>query len=301
MPRAKRPELPTKSDLLSILNLSALGAITIWSATAPFSKYALRDFPVLAYTAIRPVVGVCIMALILISRGQPLAIERRDFPRLLLTGMFGIGMSQLTYTGALSRTSVAHTVIIASVSPLLVAGYRLGIKRQRLPMKSLLGMLGGFAGVVVLILGSGGSSDTSLLGDGLALVSAVTWMGATIWPAELINKYGIMRVNLWMFGSALLATGPLGLREMPQVIHHPPHLVSWGALVYAAIFGMVVGNFLWQRAVQQVGSSRTLVYLYLQPVGAMVLAALVLGERLSPIQAAGGVLALIGVALVRRD
>ena len=48
------------------------------------------------------------------------------------------------------------------------------------------------------------------------------------------------------------------------------------------------------------GASRTLIYLYLEPVGAMILAALFLGERLTPLQALGGALALVGVALVRR-
>ena len=105
---------------------------------------------------------------------------------------------------------------------------------------------------------------------------------------------------VWMFGSSLLATAPVGVWYLPRIIDRTPGVLAWGSLVYAALFGMVVGNFLWQRAVQQLGGVRTLVYLYLQPVGAMVLAALFLGERLSLLQAVGGLLALAGVALVRR-
>lgn len=285
----------------SLFNVSAIGAIAIWSATAPFSKYALREFPVLAYTVIRPVISVAILAAILIYRHQQLRIERTDLPRVVLTGMLGIGASQLCYTAALDRTSVAHTVIIASMSPLFVAAYRLAIKRKSLPARSLLGLFGGFTGVVVLMLGAGSSSDTSLLGDLFALISAVTWMGATMWPVAIIKKYGSMRTNLWMFGSSLLATTPFGVWYLPRLVDDTPGVLSWGSLLYAAMFGMVVGNFLWQRAVQQVGGARALVYLYLQPVGAMLLAALVLGERLNLTQAAGGLVALIGVALVRRD
>ena len=284
-----------------VFNLPALGAILIWSGTAPFSKYALTQFSVLAYTAIRPVVGTLILLGFLLWRKQSIRVERVDILRLVVIGVVGIGVSQVSYAAALSKTSVAHTVIIASMSPLFVAAYRLGVKRQSLPGRSLLGMLGGFLGVVILIAGAGHSSKTSIAGDFLALVSAVAWMGGTMWPAPMIKKYGSMKANLWMFGSTLLVTVPIGLRSLPGVVSDPPSLLAWSSVAYAALFGMVIGNLLWQRAVQEVGGARTLVYLYLQPVGAMLLAALFLGERLSLIQAVGGILALAGVSLVRKD
>jgi drug/metabolite transporter (DMT)-like permease len=146
-----------------------------------------------------------------------------------------------------------------------------------------------------------GKTQTSLLGDALALLAAVTWMAATIWPAALIKKYGQLRASFWLFGSAFLLTVPLGASTLPEALDKNPSLLAWGGLIYAAVFGLVIGNMLWQRAVQQLGGAGTLVYLYLQPVGAMVLAALTLGERLSPFQALGGALALLGVALVKRD
>jgi drug/metabolite transporter (DMT)-like permease len=52
--------------------------------------------------------------------------------------------------------------------------------------------------------------------------------------------------------------------------------------------------------VQQVGPVRTLVYLYLQPFFSLVIAAIVLGDRLTPVQAIGGVLAIGGVVLVKK-
>lgn len=292
---------PAERAWWSVLNPAAMGAILIWSGTAPFSKYALREFPILSYIVVRPIVGVAILLLILAVRRQPISVDRADIPRLVLTGMFGIGLSQMSYAGALSSTSVAHTVVLGSVSPLLIAGYRLGIKRQKLPGRSMIGLLGGFLGVVILMSATGGGAETSLGGDALALLSAVTWMGATMWPAALIAKYGSLRASVWLFGSAFLLTLPLGVWSVPGTLASGPSWLAWGGLVYAAVFGLVVGNMLWQRAVQELGGAGTLVYLYLQPVGAMILAALFLGEVLSPVQAIGGALALAGVALVRRD
>jgi len=62
----------------------------------------------------------------------------------------------------------------------------------------------------------------------------------------------------------------------------------------------MAGNTLWQRAVQIIGPNRTLIYMYLEPFIVLIIAALALDERLTLVQAFGGVLALIGVMLVRK-
>jgi len=104
----------------------------------------------------------------------------------------------------------------------------------------------------------------------------------------------------WLVLSSLIIQIPVGAAAIADTTNELPHFLSWASLAYSAVFGALIGNALWQRAVQQVGATRTLIYLYLQPLGAMVLAALMLGERLSPVQAVGGALALAGVGLVRR-
>jgi probable blue pigment (indigoidine) exporter len=72
---------------------------------------------------------------------------------------------------------------------------------------------------------------------------------------------------------------------------------SVGGLVYAAVVGGVVSTALWGRSMVRLGSWQTMVYAYLEPVSAVVIAAIVLGESLSAIQAAGALLTLIGVWL----
>lgn len=290
-----------RASLAGLISWPALAAVVIWSGTAPIAKYALDEFPVLAYTVLRPIIASALLFLVLAVRREPILLPWIDLRRMAFVGVFGLGLSQLSYIGGLSRTSVAHTVILASISPLLVAVYRMVVKRKRLASRSVAGVFGGFAGVVILVLGGGGGNGVSLAGDALALLSAIAWMGVTIWPASTFARYGTMRPIAWMFLCSLLLTFPISIGELRDTAHNLPSGLAWASLGYAAVFGALVGNALWQRSVQSLGPSRTLIYLYVQPVGAMLLAAVLLGERMNVAQAIGGLLALAGVGLVRRE
>jgi drug/metabolite transporter (DMT)-like permease len=98
-----------------------------------------------------------------------------------------------------------------------------------------------------------------------------------------------------------------GLFFMPislnQVIGHPWDTVSWQAwagLVYGATGGMVVAMTLWGRSIHRLGPTQTMVYVYVEPVSAVVIAAALLGETLGPIQAVGALICFAGVWLASR-
>ena len=227
-------------------------------------------------------------------------VRRSDWKRFALAGALCIGVSQLLFIGGLARTSVAHLIILASMSPLMAAMFRWAFRGQRPDRISALGMLVGFMGVIVVVGDAGSSEGTSVLGDLMALGAAATWVGATVLPQPLVTSYGALRATAWLMVAASALVVPVGALAIVETFQHPPPFLAWASLVYTAL-ALLIGNTLWQRAVQQVGPARTLVYLYLEPVLALVLAALVLGERLTIIQAIGGVLALLGVMLVRRS
>jgi drug/metabolite transporter (DMT)-like permease len=289
-----------RAGLGAFISLPALGAILFWSGVAPFGKYALDEIPTLAYAALRPVIAAAVVFGFLSARRQSLSIRRSDWSRMAVAGIGCMGMSQLLFIGGLSLTSVAHCIILATTSPLLAAMIR-GVFRRELPDKqTALGMLTGFVGVVVLVTDAGSNQGTSVTGDLLSLGSALAWVGATMMPQPLVVRYGAPLTTAWLLlGSSFLLV-PIGFLQIVDMAQNPPSTSGWLALFYGGAIGMLGGNALWQKAVQEIGAARTFVYLYLEPVLAMVLAALVLGERMTVTQGIGGVLALAGVALVRK-
>jgi drug/metabolite transporter (DMT)-like permease len=75
--------------------------------------------------------------------------------------------------------------------------------------------------------------------------------------------------------------------------------VGWGALAYSTVLSLIVAYLIWNRSVQVVGPSRTVVYMCLTPLFAVAAAALLLGERPRPLQGIGALLIISGVVLSR--
>ncbi len=264
------------AQLSTLISFTALAAVLVWSGVAPFGKYALDDFPTLAYVAIRPVIAAVTVFGLLAARGEPVRVDPQDWKRIVVAGAFCIGLSQLLFIGGLARTSVAHLIILASTSPLIAAVYRWARYGYRPNQRAGLGMALGFLGVIIVVGDAGGSEGTSVVGDLMGLGAAAAWVGATVLPQPLVDRYGAPRATGWLLVAAAVLVGPLGSPALIETAQHPPPGLAWASLLYTAM-ALRLGNTLWQRAVQQVGPGRTLVYLYLEPVLALIIAAIVLG------------------------
>jgi len=76
---------------------------------------------------------------------------------------------------------------------------------------------------------------------------------------------------------------------------------GWAALAYATVLSLLVAYVIWNRSVKLVGPSRTVIYMCLTPLVAVIAAALLLGERPRPLQAVGAALIIAGVLLTVRQ
>jgi drug/metabolite transporter (DMT)-like permease len=146
---------------------------------------------------------------------------------------------------------------------------------------------------------SAGRFDWSqAVGDLLALGSAAAWVWYSLAISPVVGSLGTWQATAYALGIAALAIVPLVLFEAAHhVWWHSVSWEAWGGLIYSAAAGMVVAMALWGRSMYRLGTRQTMPYAYLEPVSAVIIAAIILGESLSAIQAAGGLLTLVGVWL----
>ena len=270
-------------------------AVVLWGGIYPGARLALREIPVVDFTFLRLVLATAVLAAIWLPR-------RRAVPRRLRWAVLVAGIAQAAFqillVGSLRWTTAGQSAILLAASPILTAAWLAVRGGETLDSRRWIGLAAGIAGVAFLVWGAaGGLGASRLIGDVLALGAAAAWSWYSFAVSPVVAAAGTWQATGWAMGIAMFLFAPLAL---PDVAHYAWGAVSWpawGGLVYGGTAGMVVAMALWGRSLHRFGQRQTMVYVYLEPVSAVVIAAAVLGESLSPVQAAGALLTLAGVRL----
>jgi drug/metabolite transporter (DMT)-like permease len=270
-------------------------AVVLWGGIFPGARLALREITVLDFTFLRLMLATAVLAGVWLPR-------RRAVPRGLWRSVLAAGVAQAVFqillVGGLRWTTAGQSAILLAASPILTAAWLVVRTGESLDGRRWTGLWTGIAGVVLVALGAAGGLDASrMLGDLLAFGAAAAWSWYGFAVSPVVAAVGTWQATGCAMGIAMLLFAPLAL---PGAAHHPWGAVSWQAwagLVYGATAGMVVAMALWGRSLHRFGQRQTMVYVYLEPVSAVILAAFLLGESLSAVQAAGALLTLAGVWL----
>jgi drug/metabolite transporter (DMT)-like permease len=213
---------------------------------------------------------------------------------LLLVGQGVVGVAERTIPSGLAA------LLIATV-PLWLLGLDAGLNRARLGLAPLAGLLLGLAGVA-LLSSVGVTGQVSVVGVLSILGAAGMWALGTMvarrgtFPSSPVLATGM---ELLAGGAALLvlaaATGEFGSLNLGHV-----SAGSWFALGYLIVIGSIVAFSAYGIAVRALPTATVATYAYVNPVIAVLLGALILGERLTPAMIGGGALVVGAVVLVIR-
>ncbi|MGH3175834.1 MAG: EamA family transporter, partial [Streptosporangiaceae bacterium] len=209
-----------------------------------------------------------------------------------------VGVAERTIPSGLAA------LLVATV-PLWLLGLDAGLNRARLGLAQLAGLLLGLVGVALLSSlggGSGGRVHVSIAGVLTVVGAAGLWALGTMTarrgtlPASPVLATGM---ELLAGGVALLilaaVTGEFGSLHLDHV-----SAGSWIALGYLIVFGSIVAFSAYGIAIRALPTATVATYAYVNPVIAVLLGALILGEQLTPAMIGGGVLVVGAVVLVVR-
>jgi drug/metabolite transporter (DMT)-like permease len=229
---------------------------------------------------------------------QALRIGRSELASAALVGLLLPGANSILFITEQKVPIGLTSLIIASV-PLWVLLLRLSV-RERPDRVASLGLLVGFAGIVVLVRPGGGSGPLGYLL--LTVLAAVSWaLGSFLSP-----RIRVPRDALVATGYETL-TGGLVLLVIGLATTSSSHLdpSTWSArsifgLAYLILAGSVVGYtaYAWLLANAPLGQVST--YAYVNPVVAIALGVIVLNEKLTLRVVLGALLILAAVAIVVR-
>jgi drug/metabolite transporter (DMT)-like permease len=285
---------------------AALTLISVlWGSYPAFAKLALGSFPPLVLVALRCSIASVFLGALLFRRGAAefTALRWRDLGPLAFLGFAGIFVSTGGTYLAIAFTTASSAVLLQPATPVMVAiGARLYLG-ERLVRLQWAGIACSVAGVALIITKGSWRAVMHLSlrpGDFILLAAQVGWVVYTVYGKRVLARHSpvVATTSAYILGSLMLLPLPfLTARLFPAPNFASP--VAWGVVVYQAILGSIA-HVWWYEAVHAVGPSRSAVFLNLQPVVGVLLAWVLLGERITLSGLVGGGAILLGVALTSR-
>lgn len=280
--------------------LSLVGMAVIWGVNFSVMKYGTQAMVPTVYNALRMGIA-CVILLMLAYAQKGLRPSAEDRKKLLGLGVLGHFIYQMLFVSGLSLTRAGTAALVVAASPAAVAIVARLSGHERLPMRAVSGIVLSISGVMLVVGGSVQADGTAhLLGDLLILGAVVIWAFYTTGLVPLAQRVEPAQVAAWTLVGGVV---PLFVVAAPSIIKTDWAAVTpltWGAVAYSGVLAMVVAYLVWYHGVRAIGPTRTAMFANLQPLVAVLVAWLMLGEVPTVFQGFGAVAVLGGLYLARR-
>ena len=280
----------------------ALGTVYIlWGSTYLGIKYAIDTIPPFLMGSLRFLVAGGVLYLLAIRTGDTRGDQvggRQWLAALVIGGALLVGGNG----GVILAEQYVPTGVVAllvATAPLWMAVIDRVVFGRRLPVLAIVGLLIGFSGVAFLI-GWPGAGRINLFGAALALAAPVCWASGSVFTRHVkLPKRPLVAAGmemLWaglVFAMASILTGELGRLHWQHV-----STTSIVALLYLIVLGSLVGFSAYVWLLRSAPLSLVSTYAYVNPVVAVILGGIFLGEAINArLLIAGGII-ILAVALI---
>lgn len=240
-----------------------------------------------------------LLPILLARRGAAaLKVPGADLVRLFLLGVLGVAASNYLYYVAIQRTNVATAIILQYTAPVWVLLYTVARGGQRPSWRRSAAVALAVAGctLAVGLVGSGGFR-MDMLGMSAALLAAFSFAFYNIGGHVVLTRYDHWKVLLWVL---------VGTSAFWMVVNPPWKIVAahygreqWAFMAVFSLVSVLVPFSCYFAGLQHLEPTRAIVASCLEPVFSIVIAAIVLGELLRPVQTLGIVLVLVAIVLIQ--
>jgi drug/metabolite transporter (DMT)-like permease len=235
-----------------------------------------------------------LLPMVWMKRGDFIKLSKKDWMTLFIAGIF-LALHFALWFGSLKLTTVASSTIILSLQPIvaLLGGFL--IYKERASISTLMTIGISLIGVVMVGWGDFGlSSKSVIIGDILSFLSVIAIVGYL-----LIGQNQVKKISHWIYSFCVFLFAGLTLNIYNLIIGVPIggyDTREWGIFLLLAIFptiAHVIYNFL----LNHVNTTTVSMSILGEPVGATILAVILLGEHVIGLQVVGGFFVLLGVFL----
>jgi drug/metabolite transporter (DMT)-like permease len=285
-----------------------LAAVTmVWGGTFVAGRFLAGELsPIFAASlrfllACAALLGFLCLARVPLARPTP-----AQWLQLMLLGLFGIFFYNLCFFYGLQYINASRASLIVALNPAVIGVASWLLFKERLGRSKVLGISICIAGAGVVIV----SRNPALLmatpdawkGDLLIFGCVVGWGVYSLFSRRLNQSLGPLQTVTYsiLIGTFMLWTLAAVRGELNWTALSDLGRPQWLSLIYLGVFGSALAYIGYYHGIRKIGATRSGVFIALNPLTAVILGALLLGEQLTPPMYVGAVLILAGIYLCNK-
>lgn len=291
--------------------LAAVTGATLFGMLGPLSRFGDDlGVPGVAFTVWRATLGVAALAVLILLRGRAgssiasvRALGGRGRASLAVAALMGLTLNAAIFT-AFGRIPIALALMLFYAYPAGVAVTDVLLGHERVTPSRIAALALSSVGVVLVLAGGLSGSD----GGAIDLLGVLLGLGAAASQVVFvtISRHGYRSVPADAATLLILVVSVVGGSVLAVFAGQTDGLTAplrsmdpWPVLFLAGVVAAGVSSLLFLTAIRTIGGTRTGILMLWEPVVGVILAALWLGEALSPLQGVGGVLVLLGAVVLQ--
>jgi DME family drug/metabolite transporter len=273
----------------------------VFTGKLPLSASAFRPIDPLILSQTRTTFSLLVLLALLVgSKGwQRIKLPARDLAYCFMLGALGVAVSNYFYYVAIQRTNVATAIIVQYTAPVWVLLYVVARGQQKLSLQKVAAVVLAVTGIVLVInvFSQGSALRLDAYGLGAALLASFSFAFYNVAGHRILVCYDRWRVLVWTLAAAsafwLVVNPPWKI----AAAHYAP--MQWLFLFVFSMISVLAAFSLYFLGLQHLEPTRAIIASCLEPVFSILLAALLLGEVLRPIQTVGIVFVLGAIVIVQ--
>lgn len=278
--------------------LALTGAVIFWGLSFVATKIALESFSTFTLVFIRFALASGMFLMMMLHFGFP-RFTRKEHGKLLLMSLFEPGFYFIFETVGLQHTTAPKAALIIATIPIAVTILGTIFLGERTGTASIMGISLSFVGIAVLVVGDPQFSWGlgALLGDLLifgAVISAAVYI---VCARDVGQNHSALEITSIQCIYGVIFFAPAFLWELPGMNWSAVSARAMGSLVYLTVFATIGAFLCYNYALTKIAAFRASIFINCIPVVTALGAWVLLGEKLTPLQTAGGLLVLIAVCI----
>jgi drug/metabolite transporter (DMT)-like permease len=247
-----------------------LFAVFCWGLSFPLLKIALEEVEPITLAVLRYVIGIIPLVVFVIIKGgwkslsKPLKEDWRFFMGL---GLMGITFPNILQNYGMTMTSAHISSIIQSSGPIFTIILAVLLLKESLGKRKVMGTVIAISGTILLVTGGGlDLEDSTLLGNLLVLMSAISYAISSIMSKKILEKYEpLTAATMSIFLGTIFLTFFMVLespgKNVPNI-----SIFNWYIIIVLALFPGSLALLVWYMILRKHEVSKLILFIYLIPV-----------------------------------